>query len=128
MGVDIAEIDDIIQEAYCRLSELAETSHIRSPPAYFFTTARSVLLQRIRHDRVVPLHTVADSSFLEAPDESSSAEQQVGAKIMLSRVFKAIAGLPNNYKDVVELRRIEGFRRKKLPSGLEFLKRLSRII
>ncbi|HUD28458.1 MAG TPA: RNA polymerase sigma factor [Novosphingobium sp.] len=117
-GVQPSEIDDIVQEAYCRLSEMGDTAHIRSPRAYFFVTARSILLQRLRRDRVVPIQSMADEAWFEAADDAPSIEQAVGARMTLGRVLKAIAALPQNYRAVVELRRLEGLSQKETASRL----------
>ena len=48
-AVPQAEIDDLIQEAYCRLAELASFDHVSNPRNYFFMVARNLL-----NDRAVP--------------------------------------------------------------------------
>lgn len=39
--VPVNEIEDIVQDAYCRLAGMTEVGHIANPRAYFFTVARS---------------------------------------------------------------------------------------
>lgn len=106
------DIDDVIQEAYCRLSELDSIQHIRNGRAYFFTVARSILLQRLRRERVVKIDTIAEIDLLGAIDESPSPERVVGARGELRRVLDVISSLPQAYRRAVELRRIHGFSQK----------------
>ena len=46
-------IDDVIQEAYCRLSALDGFDAIDRPDAYFFSIARNLLAQQMRRARIV---------------------------------------------------------------------------
>lgn len=104
-----AEVDDIIQEAYCLISELDSVAHIRSGKAYFLATARSVMLQRLRRERVVRIETVTDVDALRLADDEPSPEQVTGARRELERVLGLIATLPPVCRQVIELRRIHGF-------------------
>ena len=47
------DVDDVVQEAYCRLANLKAVEQIESPRAYFFQTARSVVLEQMRRARIV---------------------------------------------------------------------------
>ena len=58
--VAASETDDVIQEAYCRLVDLDDPGRIRSPRAYFFQTARSIVLEQLRRQRVVRFETVTE--------------------------------------------------------------------
>jgi RNA polymerase sigma-70 factor (ECF subfamily) len=112
------DMDDIIQEAYCRIAELDTLQHIRNGRAYFFTTARSVLLQRLRRERVVKIEAVAEIDLLGVMDDAPSPERIVGARGELKRVLDVIAALPQAYRRPVELRRIHGLSQKETASHL----------
>ena len=79
-GVHGGEIDDIVQQTYCKLSELASVAHITDPRAYFFTAARSILLQRVRRDRVVHIQAMSEQIMDEVADHAPSPESAVGAR------------------------------------------------
>jgi RNA polymerase sigma factor (sigma-70 family) len=106
------EIDDVIQEAYCRIAELDTVAHIRDGRAYFLAAARSILLQRIRRERVVRIEAVTDVESLGTIDESPSPEEVAGARGELQRVLALIAGLPPMCRQVIELRKLHGFSQK----------------
>jgi RNA polymerase sigma factor (sigma-70 family) len=107
-----AEVDDVIQEAYCQIAELDTVGHIRNGRAYFLTAARSILLQRLRRERVVRIEAVTDIDALRIMDEDPSPEQVTGARRELARVLGLIAMLPPVCRQVIELRRIHGFSQK----------------
>lgn len=106
------DVDDVIQEAYCLIAELDTVAHIRNGRAYFLTAARSILLQRLRRERVVRIEAVADFDALRVIDEDPSPEQVTGARRDLERVLGLIAMLPPVCRQVIELRRIHGFSQK----------------
>lgn len=106
------DIDDVIQEAYCRIAELDTVAHIRDGRAYFFTAARSILLQRIRRERVVRIDAVSHLEAMAAVDDLPSPEDAAGARRDLERVLGLIARLPPTCRQVMELRKIHGFSQK----------------
>jgi len=107
-----SDVDDVIQEAYCQIAELDTVDHIRNGRAYFLTAARSILLQRLRRERVVRIEAVTDIDALRIRDEGPSPEQAAGARRELERVLSLIAMLPPVCRQVIELRRIHGFSQK----------------
>lgn len=111
-GHGAAEVDDLIQETYCRIACLDSVAHIRNGRAYFYTTARSILLQRIRRERVVKIESVTDIALRDVMDEEPSPERVAGARRELKRVLEVIAALPSAYRQVIELRRIHALSQK----------------
>jgi len=107
-----SDVDDVIQEAYCQIAELDSIDHIRNGRAYFLTAAKSMLLQRLRRERVVRIEAVTDIDALRIRDEGPSPEQVTGARRELERVLGLIAMLPPVCRQVIELRRIHGFSQK----------------
>lgn len=118
VGVRESEIDDLVQQTYCKLSELKSVHHIHNPRSYFFTTARSLLLQHIRRDRVVQILAASDQIDEFEADQSPSPERAVGARVELRKVMDAIAALPQRYREVIELRRIEGLSQRETANRL----------
>jgi len=112
------EIDDVIQEAYCRIAELDTVAHIRDGRAYFLAAARSILLQRIRRERVVRIDAVTDVEAMATIDDSPSPEEVTGARRDLARVLGLIAGLPPMSRKVIELRKLHGFSQKETAQRL----------
>lgn len=102
------DIDDIIQEAYCRLAGLAGVSHINNGRAYFFQTVRSIAIQRIRRARVVRIDSVPEMDALNVVDDEPSPERIVASRRELTRVQALIDGLPDRCREIFTLRRIQG--------------------
>ena len=71
MAVPEEEISDIVQDAYLRIAKLDSIGHIRNARAYFFTTARMGLLERIRRERIVRIDSMTEMEALTLADEES---------------------------------------------------------
>jgi RNA polymerase sigma-70 factor (ECF subfamily) len=118
MAVPEDEISDIIQDAYVKISQLADVSHIRSGRAYFFSTARTVLLDRIRRDRIVRIDSLTEADTLAFVDEDPGPERRVTARMELERVRQLIAALPDRCREIFELRRIQGVSQREIATRM----------
>jgi len=102
------DLEDVIQEAYCRISSLADVSHIRSGRAYLFTTARAVVLERLRRARIVSIETVTEIDALDIVHDEPSPERIAAGRRELARVKRLIEALPERCRKIFELRKIHG--------------------
>lgn len=111
-GLQPSDVDDVVQQSYCKLSELPVVAHIRDPRAYLFTTARSFVLQLVRRDKVVQIRAASDQIDLAIADEAPTPERIAIDRSELRLVGRAIADLPPHYREAIELRRLEGLSQK----------------
>jgi RNA polymerase sigma-70 factor (ECF subfamily) len=109
-----AEVEDIIQDAYCRLLSLSATSHIASPRAYFFTAARAVALDRLRRSRIVRMEAITEIENLHVVLDEPSPERVTSARRELERVRRLIAGLPERCRRIFEMRKIQGLSQREI--------------
>ena len=100
------DIDDLIQESYCALAGLDDVDHIDRPDAYFFSTARNLLIRRLRRASVVPIAALAEIESLN--DDRPSPEQEVAGRREYDRARFMIAALSEPCRTVVEMRKVEG--------------------
>jgi len=105
---DAAEIDDVIQETCCRLLDLPDLDHVRSPKPFVFRTAKNIVLDRVRRDAVVSIETMANLEELDIADSAPSPDRIVFAREELKWVFGLIANLPDRCKSVFRARRVLG--------------------
>jgi RNA polymerase sigma-70 factor (ECF subfamily) len=70
--MSLDEVEDVVQESYCRIASLTDVLHIRSGRAYLFTTARMLVLERIRRACVVSIDTAIEVETLAPPDDYPS--------------------------------------------------------
>lgn len=106
------DVDEIVQDAYCRLARLDDVSHIDRPDAYFFSIARNLLVRRLRRQQIIPFEVIAEvDAFL---DDQPSPEKQVADKRDYARLMALMADLPERCRRIVQLRKIENWSQKQI--------------
>ena len=112
------DVDDVIQEAYCRLSELESVVHIGSGRAYLFQTTRNIVLEQARRSKIVHIDNVTDLGDLSIVDETPPLDRVVGGARELQRVEQLIDQLPFKCRRVFVLRRIHGVSQRDIARDL----------
>jgi len=107
-GVAPDQIDDVVQEAYCRIAALDQVLHIGNGRSYFFQTARNIVLEQTRRARIVRIDSVTEIELSNIVDDEPSPERIAAGRRELQRVQNLIAGLPEKCRTIFELRRIDG--------------------
>lgn len=108
------DVEDVIQEAYCRLAALNGVAHIGNPRAYFFTVVRGIVIDQVRRARVVRIETVTEIDALNVVLDDPSPERVVGGRRELARVRRLIAGLPDRCRRIFEMRKIDGLSQREI--------------
>ena len=103
-----SEVDDIIQEVYCRLWSLGNPLSIANPRAYFFQTARNIVIDEVRRAKIVKFTALAEVEEVALDVSSFSPERVAGARDELRRVVGFIDQLPPRCREIFSLRKIEG--------------------
>ncbi|MET4898675.1 sigma-70 family RNA polymerase sigma factor [Sphingomonadaceae bacterium jetA1] len=114
----VVDVDDVIQEAYCRLSSLNSVAHITNPPAYFRRTVHAVATDAARQTygkKVIPM---TEFDFSNVLDEGPSADRAIAASQELGRVHALLSKMSETCRRVIVLRRIEGLSQKETASRL----------
>jgi RNA polymerase sigma-70 factor (ECF subfamily) len=102
------DIDDVIQEAYCRLAAMEDVTHVGNGRAYLFQTTRNIVLEQARRSKIVRIDNMTDISSLNIADEAPSMDRVVSGARELQRVQQLIERLPSKCRQVFVLRRIHG--------------------
>jgi len=108
------DIDDVIQEAYCRLAAMDDVSHIANGRAYLFQTTRNIVLEQARRSKIVRIDNVMDMGALSIVDETPPMDRVVSGVRELQRVEQLIEGLPLKCRRVFILRRIHGVSQREI--------------
>jgi RNA polymerase sigma factor (sigma-70 family) len=112
------DIDDVIQETYCRLSALSDIEQIDRPDAYFFSVARNLLANQMRRQRIVRIDLIAEIESLSLVDETPSPERQAIARMELERLERVIAALPDRCRRIFLMRKVEGISQREIAKRL----------
>jgi RNA polymerase sigma factor (sigma-70 family) len=112
------DVDDIIQEAYCKLSSLEAFDSILNPSGYFFAISRNILTDHLRRTRVVRFEAISGPGALEFSTEDSGQEVALDAKRELAMVQQLIEGLPSRCREVFLLRKVLGLSQREIAAKL----------
>jgi len=118
MSVSEDDISDIVQDSYVLIARLESVAHIRNGKNYFFQTAKSVFLNKVRRSRIVPIGQLTELDAAGLSDDDPDAERQLSARQELERVRRLIQGLPDRCRTIFEMRRIQGLPQKEIARRL----------
>jgi len=113
-----SEIPDLRQEIYAHVYEAACKQIPDSARAFTLTTARNLLINRIRDERVIPIEAVSDLESILIAADMPSPERSALARDSLRRIQLAIDRLPPRCREVVLLRKIEGISIREIATRL----------
>jgi RNA polymerase sigma factor (sigma-70 family) len=112
------EIADIRQESYARIYESARQTRPRAPKAFLFATARHLMADRIRRERIVSIRAGGENEYLNVLVDEISPEQRVGAHQELARLAQAFDRLSAKCREVMWLRRVQELPQKQVAERL----------
>lgn len=113
-----AEIADLRQETYIRVYEAALKQPPEKPREFVFTTARNLIIDRVRRARVIPIEAAADLEFVEVAADDPGPDQVVQARDELRRMRDALDRLQPRHREAIVLGRIEGLSRRDVASRM----------
>ncbi len=114
-----SDLDDLAQEVYARVYEAACEKIPEPVKPFVFAIARNLLIDRVRHEHVVPIEAVADLEALGVALDAPGPDRSVMAQDELRRLQAALDRLPPRCREVIVMGRIEGL------SGREISQRLN---
>jgi RNA polymerase sigma-70 factor (ECF subfamily) len=112
------EVPDIRQESYARVYEAAQKERPQAPKAFLFTTARHLMVDRVRRERIVSIRAGGENEYLNVLVDEISPEQRVVADQELARLARAFDRLSTKCREVVWLRRVRELSQKEVAGRL----------
>jgi RNA polymerase sigma factor (sigma-70 family) len=112
------EVPDIRQEAYARVYEAAQKSRPQAPKAFLFATAKHLMADRVRRERIVSIQAGGENEYLNVLIDEISPERRVGANQELVRLARAFDRLSPKCREVVWLRRVKELSQKEVAARL----------
>lgn len=113
-----SEIPDLRQDIYVRVYEAACKQIPDSARPFLFTTARNLLITRIRDQSVVPIEAMADLDALGIATDIPGPERTLAARDSLRRLQSAIDRLPPRCREVVVLRKVQNLSIREIASRM----------
>jgi RNA polymerase sigma factor (sigma-70 family) len=117
-----ADVQDIRHDAYVRVFEAAKKDRPRSPKSFLFATARHLMADRARRNRIVSIDLLEDLDSLNVLIDEVSPERRTSARQQLMRMTAAFNRIPAKCREVVWLQRVEGLAQKEIAARLGIAK------
>lgn len=113
-----ADVEDIVQECYCRIAQLRTVADVTQPRAYLFAVARHLLYKNVKAARVVRIEAMVDLDTDWASEEPSP-ERVTAARLEMARVHEALATLTERARRIFIMRKVEGMAQKDIARVLD---------
>ena len=113
-----SDIEDLLQEIYVRVHNAARKQIPESARSFVFATARHLLVDRIRHKRIVPIETVVDLDALGIVRDEPGPDHHAIARDELRRLQLALDRLPPRCRETIILRQVEGLSRREIATRM----------
>lgn len=114
----VVDVEDVIQDAYCRIANLTSVDHITHPKAYFFRTAHAVVTDMMRRAGIVNFTSMTQIDWSNVIDGDPLPDRVLEAAQELDRTNRLLAQLSDTHRRAIELRRVEGLSRKETADRL----------
>jgi len=113
-----SEVPDLRQETYIRVCESATRSRPQFPKTFLFTTARNLVIDRARRERIVSIDYRQDGTSLDLVIDELTPERRLAARQDLQRLNRAFESLPEKTRSVIYLRRVAGLSQRQAAASL----------
>jgi RNA polymerase sigma-70 factor (ECF subfamily) len=108
------DIADLRNDIYVKVFEAALKKLPEKPQQFIVTTARNLLIDRLRRERIVAMEAVADLDALEAAVDIPGPERIAIARDELRLLQRAMERLPRRTQEIIVMRRVEGLSRPEI--------------
>ena len=103
-----SDIQDIRQDVYSKVYKSALSGLPDNTRAFVFATAKNLLIDKIRKNRIVSIETVMDFDELNVSINEAGPFQTTSARAELRVFQQGMENLPDRTRDVIYLRKVEG--------------------
>ncbi len=101
------DVADLRQEIYLRVCAAAREGIPDNAKSFLFTTARNLLINLVKHKRVVPIEAVADVEALGIAFDAAGPERSAISRDELRRLQGALDRLPPRAREAFTLAYVE---------------------
>ncbi len=112
--------EDLVQEAYLRLVRQAQTETIDNPRAYLYKVTRNLSADYLRQGQIRSRHHDGSEIELEQiADPQPAPDNEIESQERLQRCLEALDSLPEAYRHVFLLHRIDGMTYAEIGKALQ---------
>ena len=101
------EVQDLRQEIYIRVYTAAATTPPYAPKAFLFTTARNLVIKRLRRNKVIFIGAGVELDALNVLVDEASPERDLAGLQELTQLARAFDRLPDRCRSVMWMRKVQ---------------------
>ncbi len=105
---------DLVHDVYVRTYEAASKEIPDNAKAFVFATARHLIIDRVRRERIVPIEIMSDMESLGLAIDEPGPDRRAIARAELRRLETALDRLRPRFREAFILRQIEGLSRREI--------------
>jgi len=120
---DLADTDDLVQEAYVRLFRARQEGREFEPKSYLFATASNVALDVFRRRRVASIEPVENLEQLSVLGDDADAADSLSRREELALLAEAVQSLPASCRQVLVLQKMHGLSYQEIAERLDISER-----
>jgi RNA polymerase sigma-70 factor (ECF subfamily) len=113
-----SDIADLRQEVYVLVYEAAARRIPDPARPFILTTARNLIINRVRREQIIPIEVVADLETLGVAADAPGPDRAAASREALRRVQEALDHLPPRSRDVVMFKQIDGLSRSEIAARM----------
>lgn len=102
------DVDDLVHDTLVRLISTQNWRQVTQPAAFMRTTARNLVIDALRREKVVAIDMPGDLEGAGFVDQAPDAQRTLEAKQTLRRLAAVVAALPQQQRRVFTLRKVYG--------------------
>jgi RNA polymerase sigma factor (sigma-70 family) len=125
---DSERAEDVVQDAYLKVTETRDVLHIRQPLAYLYQVVRNLAIDRHRRAAFEGGLFEREEEGLHVPASIGTPEATAISRQHLVLVARALAELPERTRRVFELHRLDGHTHCAIASKLDISTSLVNIL
>lgn len=103
-----SDIGDLKQDIYVQVYEAALKGLPTHPRQFVFTTARNLLINRVKREQIVSIEAMADLDVLGMAEDAPGPDRAVLARDELLQLRVALDRLPERHRQIFVMAQIEG--------------------
>lgn len=116
--VDVADIDDLVQESYFRVLRAHARGPVASPRGLLFATARNAARDLYRRRTVSGTVPIAETAASRVFDEAPGVRETVSRRQEATLLEEAIEALPPRCREILVLRKYENLSNREIAAKL----------
>lgn len=104
---DRSEVHDLLQETLVRVYEAAAVNRPTAPRGFLFATARHLMADRVRRERIVSIELKGDLESLNVLIDEISPERRLTAREEIWHLAEAFDALTPEYRELIWMMKVE---------------------